>query len=58
MKWNIFKKKDREEIYYFTEVIESYYSVQDKDFTDDRFTGLFGTDMKSEKRNPTLAIVN
>lgn len=55
MKWNIFKKKDREEIYFFTEVIESYYSVRNKDVTDNRFTGLFGTLTISISRN-TLTI--
>lgn len=43
MKWNIFKKKDREEIYYFTNIIESYYSGRDKDFTDSTCNNIFGT---------------
>lgn len=51
MKWNIFKKKDREEIYFFTDIIESYYSDRDKDFTDDTVKGIFGTLTISISRN-------
>lgn len=55
MKWNIFKKKNREEIYYFTNVIESYYSGRDKDFTDSTCRDIFGTLTISVSRN-TLSL--